>query len=138
MDEQTLRKIFEGLRSIAVIGANDSPGRPVDRVGRYLLQAGYELAPVHPVRKSVWGLPAWPRLTELPQPVDLVNVFRAPEFCLDHAREALALPVPPKVFWMQVGIRNAAAAALLAEHGILVVEDLCLMVEHARFLKMRA
>jgi predicted CoA-binding protein len=91
---------------------------------------------VHPKRKSVWGLPAFAGLAEVSVPVDLVDVFRAPEYCAEHAREALKLSPPPRLFWMQLGITNAEAVSLLAEQGIPVVEDACLMVEHARIFGM--
>lgn len=116
--------------SIAIVGAKDKAGHPVDRVGRYLLEQGFTVRPVHPVRRTVWGLPAWPSLADLSQPVDIINLFRAPEACPAHARETLALPWKPRCFWMQEGIRSAEARALLEPAGILVVEDACIMVEH--------
>ena len=110
---------------------------PVDRVGRYLLDKGYTIFPVHPVRKTVWGLTAYPDLASLPQPVDIIDLFRAPQYCPAHAQEVLALPWKPLCFWMQEGIRSAEARALLEPEQILVVEDLCLMVEHARLLTLQ-
>ena len=101
-------------------------------MGRYLIKAGYDVIPVHPVRKNVWGLTTYASLADIPRPVDLVDVFRAPQYCPDHAREALAMSPRPKVFWMQLGIRSEEAVALLAEQGVIVVEDACLMVDHAR------
>ncbi len=132
MNRTIVRGILESARSIAIVGAKDTPGQPVDRVGRYLIQAGYSIIPVHPKRKSVWGLSTFVSLAEVPVPVDIVNVFRAPDYCLGHAREALSLSPRPLLFWMQLGIASAGAAALLAEQGVAVVEDACLMVEHAR------
>ena len=116
--------------SIALVGAKDKAGQPVDRVGRYLLEQGFTVYPVHPVRRTVWGLSAYPSLAELPQPVDIITLFRAPEACPAHARETLALPWRPRCFWMQEGLRSEAARALLEPAGILVVEDACIMVEH--------
>ena len=99
-----IRDVLQRSRSIAIVGAKDKAGQPVDRVGRYLLDKGYTIFPVHPVRKTVWGL--------------------------------TALPWKPLCFWMQEGIRSAEARALLEPEQILVVEDLCLMVEHARLLTL--
>ena len=127
-----IRDMLDSSRSIAIIGAKDKAGQPVDRVGRYLLEKGYTIFPVHPVRKNVWGLPAYPDLTSLPQPVDIVDLFRAPQYCPGHAREVLALPWKPRCFWMQEGIRSTEARTLLEGQDILVVEDLCIMVEHSR------
>lgn len=118
------------VKTIAVLGAKDVPGRPVDRVGRYLIAAGYRIFPVHPVRREVWGLPTYARLDLIPEPVDLVDVFRAAQYCPDHARECLKLAPLPVVFWMQSGIASAEARAILEPAGVYVVEDHCLMVEH--------
>ena len=132
MDDAYMSRLLAEVKTIAIVGAKDAPGQPVTRVGKYLIQAGYDVIPVHPVRKNGWGLTAYMSLADVPQRVDMVNVFRAPQYCLEHAREALALSPLPKVFWMQLGISNADAAKLLAEHGVAVVEDACLMVDHAR------
>lgn len=132
MNDAQLRAILGAARTIAILGAKDSPGQPVDRVGRYLLTAGYSVLPVHPKRRTVWGIPAYAALDAVPGPVDVVDVFRAPEHCLAHARETLLLLPRPRLFWMQLGIANAPASALLAGQGISVVENACLMVEHAR------
>lgn len=120
------------VKTIAVLGAKDVPGRPVDRVGRYLINSGFTIFPVHPVRKDVWGLPTYTRLQDIPEPIDLVDVFRAPQFCVDHARECLDLSPLPGIFWMQSGIANLEARELLQAAGVYVVEDLCLMIEHQR------
>lgn len=129
-----LAALLGQVKSIAIVGAKDKPGQPVDRIGRYLMEAGFTVIPVHPKRTSVWGLPAYPTLADVPQPVDLVDLFRAPEYCPDHAREALALAERPRGFWMQSGIVSAEARGLLRGSGIIVVEDRCLMVDHARLL----
>lgn len=135
LDDRLMRAVLGESRSIAIIGAKDKPGQAVDRVGRYLLEQGYRVVPVHPVRKTVWGLPAFATIAELPEPVDIINLFRAPEYCPGHAQEVLALGWKPKVFWMQLGIRSPEARQALAETGITVVEDSCIMVEHARSLR---
>ena len=135
LDDRLMRAVLGESRSIAIIGAKDKPGQAVDRVGRYLLEQGYRVVPVHPVRKTVWGLPAFASIAELPEPVDIINLFRAPEYCPGHAQEVLALGWKPKVFWMQLGIRSPEARQALAETGITVVEDSCIMVEHARLLR---
>ncbi len=132
MSDNDVKSLLSKARTIAVLGAKDKPGQAVDSVGRYLIRAGYEVIPVHPVRKDVWGLTTYSSLADIPKPVDLVDVFRAPEYCAGHAREALALDPPPSLFWMQLGISNAEARELLAQKGVAVVEDACLMVVHAR------
>ena len=135
LDDRLMRAVLGESRSIAIIGAKDKPGQAVDRVGRYLLEQGYRVVPVHPVRKTVWGLPAFASIAELPEPVDIINLFRAPEYCPGHAQEVLQLGWKPRLFWMQLGIRSTEARQALAETGITVVEDSCIMVEHARLLR---
>ena len=134
IDDKELTARLRAVKTIAVLGASDKPGRPVDRVGRYLIQAGYTVLPVHPKRTSIWGLPAHPDLASVPVPVDLVNLFRAPENCPAHAAETIALSPLPSVFWMQLGIDSREARDILAPHPVFVVADRCLMVEHARLL----
>ena len=135
MNDHELRELFSRIKTIAVIGAKDKPG-PVDRVGRYLIGAGYTVYPVHPVRKEVWGLPVYPTLADIPVPIDVVDVFRAPEFCPAHAEECAALAHRPLMFWMQSGISNEQARATAQAAGIRVVEDACLMVELQRLFPL--
>lgn len=129
-----MRELFANARTIAIVGAKDTPGQPVDDVGRYLIRAGYTIIPVHPVRKEVWGLPAFAGLGDIQGQVDIVNLFRAPQYCPEHAREVLAMRHKPKAFWMQMGITSPEAAQILEGSGILVVQDKCTKVEHARLM----
>ncbi|WP_207259588.1 CoA-binding protein [Desulfovibrio sp. Huiquan2017] len=129
IDIKELAPLLREVKTIAVIGAVDKPGRPVDMVGRALIDMGFTVIPVHPKRTDVWGLATYPTLGDIPVPVDLVDVFRAPQFCPDHARETLALEPRPKVFWMQSGIVSPEARNILAGSGITVVEDHCTQVE---------
>ncbi len=98
LSDGRMREFLTQARTIAVVGAKDKEGQPVDRVGKYLIQAGYQVIPVHPIRKDVWGLQTYPSLAEVPFPVDIVNVFRAPQYCPDHARETVALSPCPNCF----------------------------------------
>jgi hypothetical protein len=124
----TLATLLTQVKTIAVVGAKDAPTQPVNGVGRFLIEAGYTVYPVHPKRTDVWGLPTYPSLADVPGPIDLVDLFRAPSHCPGHAQEVLALPTLPKLFWMQLGITSPEAKAILADTPITVVEDLCLMV----------
>ena len=133
-DDIWLRALLRNAKDIAILGAKDKPGQPVDGVGRYLRGQGYTIWPVHPARATVWGLAAYPDLAALPKPVDIIDVFRAPQYCPEHARQVLALPWRPKFFWMQSGIVSPEARELLEAAGVAVVENACLMVEHARLL----
>ncbi len=130
--DHELKTLLAEVKTIAVVGASDRPGRPVDRVGRYLLEAGFDVAPVHPARRAVWGLPVFRSLADVDRPIHCVNLFRAADRCPAHAREALALSPLPLVFWMQSGIVSLEADALLTGSGVRVVQDRCIMVEHRR------
>lgn len=127
-----LAGLLRQVKTIAVIGAKDRAGQPVDRVGRYLIGQGFSVIPVHPKRKGVWGLTTYRSIRDIPGPIDLVNVFRAPQFCPDHARECLALTRLPRCFWMQSGITSPEVHTILSQTGMAVIEDACLMVEHRR------
>jgi len=127
-----MRQALAGCSSVAIVGAKDKPGSPVDRVGRYLIESGFTVYPVHPVRKDVWGLTTYANLADIPHPVDIVDLFRAADNCPEHAREALKLAAAPRIFWMQSGIFSFEARSILVGSPIKVFEDLCLMVEHRR------
>lgn len=132
--DDTLRTLLQSVHSIAIVGAKDKEGQDVDRVGRYLMAAGYTVYPVHPVRRGVWGLPTFASLAHVPEPVDMVNLFRAPQYCAEHAQEILQLSWKPRIFWMQQGIRSAEAGLLMHQAGIKVIEDRCIMVDHRNLL----
>ncbi|MFW5733610.1 MAG: CoA-binding protein [Oceanidesulfovibrio sp.] len=134
IDFNAIKTILAESRTIAIIGAKDKPSQPVDRVGRYLIEAGYTVIPVHPKRQNVWGLTTYPTITEIEEPVDIVDLFRASQHCPDHAREVLALKHLPRLFWMQSGIASPEAEAILADSPTRVVSDECLMVVHRRLL----
>lgn len=130
--DESMRKALTDAKVIAIIGAKDKAGQPVDRVGTYLIDQGYTVIPVHPVRQNVWGLVTYKSIADIPFPVDIVNVFRASQYCAAHADEVLALERKPNMFWMQSGIRSQEAGEKLAANKIAVVEDKCIMVEHSR------
>lgn len=131
-DDNVLRALFDRVRSIAIVGAKDVAGQPVDRVGRYLIREGFEVFPIHPKRTGVWGLDTYRNLLALPKAVDMVVLFRAGLLCPSHADEVLRMAVKPLCFWMQEGIRSEDARKMLKPAGFMVVEDACVMVEHAR------
>ncbi len=131
-DAARIENLVARAKTIAVIGAKDKPGHPVDGVGRYLIQAGFRVIPVHPKRRTVWGLRAYPTLTAIPEPVDIVDLFRAPEYCPGHAREVLQLRTWPLLFWMQEGIANQEVQAILADTPVTIVEDHCLLKFHKK------
>ncbi len=127
-----LKELLVPGKTVALIGAKDRPGTEVDMVGRFMLNAGFRVIPVHPARASVWGIPARKTMAEIDEPIDIVNLFRAPASCPAHAVETLALAKRPACFWMQSGIVSQQARAMLEPAGVVVVEDRCIMVEYRR------
>jgi predicted CoA-binding protein len=135
-DDAGLTRILREARSIAVLGAKTGRGEPAFYVPDYLAHHGYRLSLINPTLAGTRLLDTTvvPTLADLPEPADLVDVFRRPEFLPGHAAEILALPWRPAVVWFQLGIRNDAAAERLARAGIRVVQDRCMMPEHRRLL----
>ncbi len=134
MDEADLRALLEGVHTIAVVGIKTGETDDAYRVPAYLQARGYRILPVNPKLETALGETAVGSLADLPCPVDLVNVFRAPHFVPGHTDEILALSRRPRAVWLQRGIRHDASAARLEAAGIRVVQDRCLMVDHGRLL----
>jgi predicted CoA-binding protein len=132
--DDAIRAILKPAMRIAVIGLKDSG--PSFDVARYMQAQGHTIIPVSPKLPEVLGERAYKSLPEVPGRIDLVDVFRASQRIMPHAEEALALSARPAVFWMQLGISNIEAAALLARAGIKVVQDRCLMVEWGRLYRL--
>lgn len=131
-ENQNLREILDHAHTIAVLGIKAGADDDAFRVPRYMQQHGHRIVPVSPKLASVLGEQCVASLAELHEPVDLVNVFRAPQHLPAHTDEILALRPLPFAVWFQLGIRDDASAERLRAAGIRVVQDLCLMVEHAR------
>lgn len=128
--DEDLRELLSNFKIIAVVGLSPKPDRDSYQVAAYLQQNGYRVLPVRPAQSEILGEKAYASLDDISGPVDIVDVFRSSEQVLPHAREALRLK--PKVFWMQEGIENQAAAELLTAAGIDVVMNRCIKREHAR------
>ena len=136
-DDEGLRRIFREGRTVAVVGAKDGPYEPAHYVPAYLLDRGYLILPVNPTLegRTLFGVPVVASLAELAEPVDVVEVFRRPEYLPGHAEEILAMVPRPAAVWFQLGIRHDGAAERLARAGIRVVQDRCMMPEHRRLLR---
>lgn len=128
--------ILKSTRTIALLGASPNPARPSYGVMSFLLRKGYDVFPVNPGQagKEILGRTVYARLADIPQPVDMVDVFRAPEFLAAVMDEAIALPTRPKVIWSQLDIRDDAAAAKAEAEGIKVVMDRCPAIEYPRLI----
>jgi len=135
-DDAGLTRILREARTVAVLGAKAHPSEPAYYVPAYLARQGYRVLSVNPTLPGtrIHEAPVVATLADLPEPVDVIDVFRRPEFLPGHAAEILALPWRPAVVWFQLGIRNAAAAERLAREGIRVVQNRCMMPEHRRLL----
>ncbi len=132
--------IVAGTRRIAVLGIKTEAqrGQPAFDVPAYLDRVGYEIIPVpvyYPDVTTILGKPVYRRLVDIPGDVDLVDVFRRPHDIDAHVDDMLAKR--PRVVWFQLGIRNDAAAKRLQDAGIEVVQDRCLLIEHARWAASR-
>ena len=135
-DDAGLTRILREARTVAVLGAKAQPSQPAHYVPAYLARVGYRVLPVNPTLTGtqILGEPVVAALADLSEPVDVIDVFRRPEFLPGHAAEILALPWRPAAVWFQLGIRNDVAAERLARAGIRVVQNRCMMPEHRRLL----
>ena len=132
--DSAIRKVLESVKSVAVVGASDNDVRPSFFVTRYLMDKGYRVFPVNPARagKVIRGSMVYASLGEVPEPLDMVDIFRNSEAVPGVVAEALALEPRPKVIWMQLGVRNDAAAAEAEAAGLTVVMNRCPKIEYGR------
>jgi hypothetical protein len=135
-DEAGIRAVVQASKRVAVLGIKTEQhgGQPAFYVPQYLTNAGVDVVPVpvyYPDVTHILGKPVFRRLVDIPGDIDLVDVFRRPQDIDQHVEDILAKK--PKAVWFQSGIRNDAAARRLAEAGIQVVQDRCLMVDHRRY-----
>ena len=132
--DDLIRSILKECRRIALVGASDNPARPSYFVFKYLTERNYEVIPINPGRvgDQLLGKPFLARLADIEGPVDMVEVFRNSEAAMAIVEEALALPVLPKVIWMQLGVRNDEAAALAEARGVRVIMNRCPKIEYGR------
>lgn len=132
---ETIGEIFKQTHTIAVVGLSSRPWRASHSVSEYMQQAGYCIIPVNPKEKQVLGEKAYATLEEIPEPVDLVNIFRRSEFVRPIVESALR--VRAKVVWMQETVEDAVAGQLARNAGLSVMMNACIMREHARWLSQR-
>ena len=130
--DDELAALLRRVKTIAVVGIKSGAGDDAFRVPAYMQRHGYRIVPVSPKLERVLGEPCVASLRDVAGRVDLVNLFRAPRHLPAHADEVLALSPLPFAAWFQLGIRHDGSAARLEAAGVRVVQDRCLMVEHAR------
>ncbi|MEM9574507.1 MAG: CoA-binding protein [Pseudomonadota bacterium] len=129
-----IANVLKSTKSIAVVGASPNPARASHRVTEYLVQRGYKVFAVNPghAGKMIAGAMTYASLADLPEPVDMVDVFRAPEYLGEVIANALALPTLPKVIWGQLTVRDDAAAELAEAAGLTVIQNRCPKIEIPR------
>jgi uncharacterized protein len=123
-----MKQLLQETKTIAVVGLSNKPDRPSYAVTQYMQAHGYKIIPVNPTCSEILGETCYPDLSSIPVPVDMVNVFRKSEDCLEVAQEAVKIGT--KSLWLQIGVINQEALDYASSHGLTGVMDKCLMVEH--------
>jgi predicted CoA-binding protein len=131
-EPMVIRQILHTARTIAIVGLSSNPLRPSNFVGFYLQRHGYRVIPVNPNEREVYGEKAYASLLDIPEEVDVVDLFRASQFVPPIASEAVKIGA--KAVWMQFGVISAEGARIAEEGGLQVVMDRCMKVEHARHM----
>lgn len=131
-DPEVIKDIVKSSKVIAVVGLSDKPDRASNRVALYLQEAGYKIIPVNPTKDKILGEKSYPDLSTIPEPVDIVDVFRRSDAVGPIVEEAILAKA--KAVWFQEGVINDAAAQQAADAGLKVVMDRCLLKEHVKLL----
>jgi len=131
-DSVTIQRLLHQVRTVAVVGLSANVLRPSNFVGFYLQRHGYRIVPVNPREAEILGETSYPSLTAIPFPIDIVDVFRAPDAVPGIAREAVE--VGAGALWLQFGVISPEGATIAVEGGLDVVMDRCMKIEHARHL----
>jgi uncharacterized protein len=132
-DDDTIAALLRSARRIAVVGCSPKPERASHQITAFLIAHGYEVFPVHPRAEEILGRPVYPDLASVPQPVDIVDVFRKPEFTPDIARAAAAIGAG--TLWLQQGIVSDEAWRIATGAGMHCVMDRCIAVMHRLLLR---
>jgi uncharacterized protein len=129
-----IRGILNTVKTIAMVGASEKENRPSYFAFKYLLERGYKMIPVNPghAGEDMLGQRIYARLADIPEPVDMIDIFRGSRYAIAIVQEALALKTRPSVIWMQLGVRNDEAAALAEANGMKVVMNRCPKIEYGR------
>ena len=125
-----IAEILKTYKTIAVVGLSSNPLRPSHDVSSYMQSAGYRIIPVNPNETEVLGEKCYARLEDVPEKVEVVNIFRRTEEVPPVVESAIRIGA--KVVWMQLGIENEAAAERARAAGLIVIEDACILIEHKR------
>lgn len=132
-NKDEVKKIFETVKTIAVLGLSPDPDKASYMVAAYLQNHGYKIIPVYPKEETILGEKVYRSLAEIPFPVDMVDIFRKPD-ALDAVADACIARGDVKVFWAQAGIVNNEAAQKAKNAGMQVVQNQCAMVDHRNLM----
>ena len=132
---ETISKILDETKTIAVVGLSSDPSRPSYGVSSYMQSMGYRVIPVNPGESQVLGEKAYPSLADVPETIDLVNIFRRSDQAGGHVDEAIS--VGARAVWLQEGVIDQAAAMKAVGAGLDVVMDRCILKEHMRRKRIR-
>lgn len=128
-NKEEIKKIFDITKTIAVVGLSPDETKASNRVARYLQEQGFKIVPIYPKEESILGEKVYRSLAEIPFEIDMVDIFRKPKE-LDNIADACIKRGDVKVFWAQKEIVNNEAAARAKDAGMMVVQNMCTMVEH--------
>ena len=133
-DDSYIRGILNTVKTIAMVGASAKDNRPSYFAFKYLMERGYNMIPINPglAGKELLGRTIYGKLGDVPEPIDMVDIFRSSKYAVPVVREALALNPRPRVIWMQLTVRNDEAAALAEANGLKVVMNRCPKIEYGR------
>lgn len=131
---EQIREILRAAGTVAVVGLSDKPDRTSYMIAEAMQKKGYRIIPVNPAAtgNTILGEPVYASLADIPEPIDIVNVFRRSEFCEPIAEEAVAIGA--KVLWLQLGVLNVTAANIAQQGGLQVIMDRCIKVEDSLLL----
>jgi uncharacterized protein len=132
LTDEDLKTILTNAKTVAVVGLSANPSRDSNGVASYLKKNGYRIIPVNPSLDEILGEKSYPDLLSISEPVDVVDVFRRPEFLPEIAEQAVKIKA--KVLWMQLGAQNEEAANIARKAGLTAVKDHCMMAEHSRLI----
>ncbi len=137
MEDQDLKRkeLLAAVKVIAIVGLSPKEDRPSNRVARYLRDAGYRIIPVNPQHDQILGEKSYKTLGDIPEKIDVVDIFMRPEGVVPIVEEAVKLR--PKAIWLQLGVINDAAKAIAEKEGIPFIQDRCIKIEHGRLLASR-
>ena len=130
-DDQALQEVLESANTIAVVGCSSTPGKDAHEIPKYLLEAGYDVVPINPFAEEIFGEDTYDSLADVPDKIDIVDVFRPSDEVPDIVDAALDRADDPLI-WLQLGIRHDDAIEKADAAGYRVVADRCMKVEHQR------